>query len=78
MHCSLEGVLVQEMWCEEVIEVGRGGKRGGGVAEDIYRMYSGEQYIIYSCMYSGYWWGDQLGSVIYIGCAMYRNVSYSR
>ena len=50
MHCSPEGVLVQEMGCEKVIEVGRGGMRG--VAEGIYRVYSGEQYIIYSCIYT--------------------------
>ena len=77
MHGSSEGVLVQEMGCKKVVEVGRG-SRG------IYRAYRCIYYrglfgyIIYSCMYSVYWWGDQLGSVIYFGCAMYRNVSYSR
>ena len=82
MHGSPEGVLVQEMGCEKVIEVGRGGRRG--VVRGIYRayrciFYGGLLgYIIYSCMYSVYWWGDQLGGVIYIGCAMYRGVSYSR
>ena len=50
MHSSPEGVLVQEMGCEKVIEVGRGGSRG--VAEGIYREYIGEQYIIYRCIYS--------------------------
>ena len=82
MHGSSEGVLVQEMGCEKVVEVGRGGRRG--VVRGIYRAYRCIYYrgllgyIIYSCMYSVYWWGDQLGSVIYFGCAMYRNVSYSR
>ena len=23
------------------------------------------------------WWGDQLGGAIYIGCIMYRGVSYN-
>ena len=77
MYGSSEGVLVQKVGCKKVVEVRRG-RRG------IYRACRGIYYrgllgyIIYSCMYSGYWWGDQLGSVIYIGCAMYRNVSYSR
>ena len=49
MHCSLEGVLVQEMGCEKVIEVGGGSKRG--VVDGIYRVYIGEQYVTYSCIY---------------------------
>ena len=82
MHGSSEGVLVQEMGCKKVVEIGRGGRRG--VVRGIYRAYRCIYYrgllgyIIYSCMYSVYWWGDQSGGVIYIGCAMYRSVSYSR
>ena len=62
---------------KKIVEI-EGGSRG------IYRVYRCIYYggllgyIIYSCMYSVYWWGDQLGGVIYIGCIMYRGISYNR
>ena len=50
MHRSPEGVLVQEVWCEEVVEVG-GGDKGCGT-EGIYIMYSEGQRGIYRSIYS--------------------------
>ena len=55
MHRSPEGVLVQEVWCEEVLEVG-GGDEGCGTG-GIYSMYSEGQRVIYRGIYSRVlWW----------------------
>ena len=57
MYGSAEGVLVQEMGCKKVVEVEES-SRG------IYRAYRCIYYrrlvgyIVYSCMYIVYWWGD--------------------
>ena len=49
MHCSPEGVLVQEVRCEKIIEVGGGDERCG--AGSIYSVNSRGQYVIYRCIY---------------------------
>ena len=55
MHRSPEGVLVQEVWCEEVVEVG-GGDEGCGTG-GIYSMYSKGQRVIDRGIYSRVlWW----------------------
>ena len=50
MHCSPEGVLVQKVRCEEVVEVGGGDERCG--TGGIYSMYSEGQRVIYRRIYS--------------------------
>ena len=76
MHHSPEGVLVQEVWCEEVVEVGGGGEGCG--TGGIYSMSSREQQVIYRCIYSVWWWVDRVVSIIYSECIMYRSISYNR
>ena len=50
MHCSPEGVLVQEVRFEEIVEVDGGDERCG--TEGIYSVISRRQQVIYKCIYS--------------------------
>ena len=76
MHHSPEGVLVQEVWCEEVVEVGGGGE--GCSTGGIYSVYSEGQHVIYRGIYSRVlWWVGQVGSSIYRDGSMYRGISYN-